>query len=146
LRTALHAYKDIFPREAPPPTVEQLTELWARSLQSDANRAFVWDEDGAVTGAVLSGPDPDDDAVGHLSRLYVEPSSWGRGIGRALYDACIAHLDASGYIAVTLWVLERNHRVREWYERLGWELMSKRRTIYAPAGIDDVHYRLRLTP
>jgi ribosomal protein S18 acetylase RimI-like enzyme len=44
----------------------------------------------------------------------------------------------------TLWVLEANSYARKWYERLGWKLSGKRKTTYAPAGIDDVQYRLAL--
>lgn len=42
-------------------------------------------------------------------------------------------------------MLERNQRVRSWYERLGWEPTGERKPVYAPGGIDDVGYRRRLS-
>lgn len=144
LRTALYAYKDIFPSEAPPPVAAELARLWFKRLNDARHRGFVAELDGVIVGVALAGPDPDDEAVGHLSRLYVEPARWGRGIGRVLYDACIAQLEDQRFAEATLWVLERNERVRVWYERLGWTPTGERKAVYAPAGIDDVGYRLLL--
>lgn len=92
----------------------------------------------------MAGPDPDRPELGHLSRLYVAPSHWGRGIGRLLYERAIDHIRDAGYRDITLWVLEANDRARRWYERLGWWMTSARKPVYAPAGIDDVGYRIGL--
>lgn len=75
--------------------------------------------------------------------LYVDPEQWGHGIGTALYAAAMADLAARSTEA-TLWVLEHNVRARGWYERLGWRLTPPRETTYAPAGVDDVQYRIAL--
>lgn len=147
LRTALYAYADIFPAQAPPPTLAELAEQWSSWLSpaGPPNRAaLVADVDATMVGVVMGGPDPADETLGHLSRLYVEPAQWGRGIGRALHDACLAHLVHHGCARATLWVLERNQRVRSWYERMGWEPTGERKPVYAPGGIDDVGYRLVL--
>ena len=93
---------------------------------------------------VMAGPDPDDPTIGHLARLYVAPERWAEGIGRQLYAAAVASLVDAGFPAATLWVLERNTRARTWYERLGWRLTGDRKPTYAPAGIDDVGYRIDL--
>lgn len=89
LRTALHAYADIFPPDAPKPAAEELTRMWADGLGRNDHRGFVAEKAGALVGVVLAGPDPADTDIGHLSRLYVDPSLWGRGIGRMLYERCI---------------------------------------------------------
>jgi len=52
----------------------------------------------------------------------------------------------AGFPAATLWVLEANAKARSWYERLGWRLSGTRKPMYAPAGIDDVGYRIDLRP
>jgi ribosomal protein S18 acetylase RimI-like enzyme len=142
--TALHAYASIFPKEAPPPTVEEMTRTWSTWLTDDAFRVLVAEDSGRLTGVVLGGPDTSEPEFGHLSRLYVDPLRWGEGIGRALYDGCLEHLIGNGYATVTLWVLESNARARAWYERLGWEPTGERKTVFADAGIDDVRYRLQL--
>ena len=46
----------------------------------------------------------------------------------------------------TLWVLEGNARARSWYKRMGWRLIPKRKTTFAPAGIDDVRSRWCSSP
>ena len=107
-------------------------------------RAHVAVAGGRVLGVVLSGPDPEEPGAGHLARLYVDPACWGRGIGTQLYGAALRDLTDREFREATLWVLEANRRARSWYERLGWRLGDKRKTTYAPAGIDDVQYRLAL--
>jgi ribosomal protein S18 acetylase RimI-like enzyme len=121
-----------------------LSRLWSERLQDSRHRGFVADSDERIVGVGLAGPDPNDDSVGHLSRLYVEPSQWGRGTGRALYDACMSRLEEQGFTSATLWVLERNERVRDWYARLGWKPTGERKAVFAPAGIDDIGYALTL--
>ena len=144
LETALHAYAGIFPPEAPVPTRDELTATWTDALRRLA--VFVADADGERAGVACSGPDPIDDAAGHLSRLYVRPQFWGRGIGRALHDVCLGHLREQGFELATLWVLDRNTRAREWYERLGWRITGGYKPVYTPAGICDLRYRLLLRP
>ena len=144
---ALHAFADIFPSDAPPPSFEEDLARWRYWLGPDfrqGRRAYVARTSvGEVVGVVLAGPDPDERTVGHLARLYVDPEHWGQGVGTQLYTVAVADL-ASRFAEATLWVLEANRRARAWYERLGWRLTPKRKATYAPAGIDDVQYRIAL--
>jgi ribosomal protein S18 acetylase RimI-like enzyme len=148
---AIAGYRDIFPVEAPPPSYEEVLAQWEHWLGpgwESGHRAFVADAASEAgtgpLGVVVAGPDPTDDELGHLTRLYVEPSVWGRGIGTQLYGAAIDYMAEIGFPAATLWVLETNARARSWYERLGWRATGERKTVYAPASIDDVGYRLEL--
>jgi len=146
---AIAGYAHIFPKEAAPPTLDELLALWQHALGTDpvlGRRAFVAEDDDAVVGVVLAGPDPTEPTCGHVARLYVRPDRWGTGTGTALYRSAIAHLRATGHLEATLWVLEHNLRARTWYERLGWQLTGERKTVYAPAQIDDVRYRIDLEP
>ena len=149
--SAFTGYGHIFPPEAPPPSYEEDLEKWRHWLGPDwdaGRRAYAAYHAEVPVGVVLAGPDPDaqDPSLGHLARLYVQPSWWGQGIGRLLHDAALDDLRARpGLSAATLWVLERNRRARDWYERLGWALTGKRKPVYGPAGIDDVQYRLALS-
>jgi ribosomal protein S18 acetylase RimI-like enzyme len=147
LESAIAAYGHIFPPDAAPPTYDEVLSQWTHWLGADwelRRRAFVADDGDMIIGVVLAGPDPLDPLRGHLARLYVTPRRWGVGIGGALYGAAIEHLQDAGYAEATLWVLERNDRARSWYERLGWQSTGERKTVYAPAAIDDVRYRLAL--
>ena len=147
LRAAIAGYGHIFPPEAPPPTVDELTAMWEHWLGEDwdrGRRAFVARRAGDSIGVVLTGPDPAQPELGHLARLYVDPDHWGRGVGRGLYAAALDQLHRDGFPAATLWTLEANERARSWYERLGWRVTGARKPVYEPAGIEDLQYRLEL--
>ena len=115
---AIAGYRDIFPEEAEPPTLEELLAQWHLWLDPDPPRgrtAFVAEHDTIVMGVVLAGPDPGEPNCGHFARLYVRPDRWGTGIGTALYSQAMAHLREVGFSDATLWVLEHNLRARNWY-------------------------------
>ncbi|HUW16385.1 MAG TPA: GNAT family N-acetyltransferase, partial [Actinomycetes bacterium] len=52
--------------------------------------------------------------------LYVDPSRWGGGAGRALVAAAEARLRVLGHAEAALWVLEANQLGRSFYETVGW--------------------------
>jgi ribosomal protein S18 acetylase RimI-like enzyme len=147
-RAAAHTgFAHIFPPEAEPPTYEEDLARWEYWLGPDweqGRRAYVAIACRRVVGVVLAGPDPEEPALGHLARLYVEPAHWGHGLGTQLYNAAMGDLADRGFRDATLWVLEGNTRARRWYERLGWAPTGKRKTTYAPAGIEDLQYRVAL--
>src|SRR4051794_2508662 len=66
-------------------------------------------------------PDSDPALVALLDRLYTEPSSWRRGLGRALIDAAMDELRGRRFQEVTLWTAEWNTS-RGFYEATGWSL------------------------
>ena len=145
-RTALHAYAHIFPPEAQTPTLESLVDDWQHRLQrADPRHACaVAEHDTNAVGVIVAGTDPRDPSRGHLSRLYVDPPLWGRGIGTRLYERALEHLRAQGFSAASLWVLEANAHARRWYEQRGWTPTEDRVVTYATAGIEDIGYELML--
>jgi ribosomal protein S18 acetylase RimI-like enzyme len=66
------------------------------------------------------GADPDDPARGHVFSLYVDPSSAGAGVGRALLAHGVQELEARGFTAATLWVFAANERALRFYRASGW--------------------------
>ena len=142
--SALAGFAHIFPPEAPKPTLEGLTEQWAGVLADRSQRVIVTTAHDVPIGVVVAGPDPVDPGVGHVARLYVAPSRWGRGTGSSLLDGGVGELRRQGFAEATLWVLERNERARSWYERRGWRPTGERKPVWAPGGIDDVGYRIDL--
>jgi len=143
-RSALAAYRHIFPPEAPTPTFDRLLSLWESWLGSGALTGFVAEVAGDSVGVVLAGADPSEVTVGHMARMYVAPERWRQGIGRLLYAVAIDHLGGAGYTEATLWVLENNDRARSWYERLGWVATGERKSVFQPAAIDELRYRREL--
>jgi ribosomal protein S18 acetylase RimI-like enzyme len=148
-RVALVAYASIFPPEAPPPDPDQMELDWHRRLSGEFAPhpvGYAAELSGQLAGVIIASGDPDMPTFGHITRLYVEPRLWGRGVGRSLYDRAAAHLQDVGYAQASLWVLERNTHARCWYERLGWSCTGERKPVYEPAGIDDVRYTLPMPP
>jgi len=143
-RTALFAYASIFPPEAPQPDLDQMTLDWQRRLNgihAPNTRGFAAEVDGNLpAGVIVACGDPDDRDFGHITRLYVDPRQWGQGMGRSLYDRAISHLTQTGYTQASLWVLERNERARNWYERLGWTCTGQRKSVPESAGVEDLRY------
>jgi GNAT superfamily N-acetyltransferase len=107
-------------------SVPRRREVWSRILaEADLPRtgAFVLQEGLVVIGFIHIAPTRDDDlpaSTGEVTALYVEPSSWGLGGGRQLLDTAKACLNAAGFAAAALWVLETNRAARRFYERQGW--------------------------
>jgi len=79
--------------------------------------------DGTLAGFADVGESRDDDAesgkVGEVRAIYLAPDSWGKGLGRELMTAALAHLASLGYDEVTLWVLDTNARARRFHEAAG---------------------------
>lgn len=96
-------------------TPEQRMELWTSYLERGESPLLIANEGGTVRGFIAFGLSRDDDRRGELEiyQLYVDPSSWGHGIGSSL----MAEVPADA--TVSLWVSERNGRARGFYDRHG---------------------------
>ena len=118
LHTALTAYAEIFPPEAPAPTLAEFVARWRHRLTREPVAGAVFAVGDPIVGLVMADPapelDPDPEAHGHLRALYVDPDHWGEGLGRRLHDAAVAHLWAyePPLPALSLWVMEKNTRAR----------------------------------
>jgi GNAT superfamily N-acetyltransferase len=147
-RAAMLGYEGIFPPEAPPmPPPEEVAQEWRRAILSlrAGGVVFVaclWDPDRTIVGTVAAVPDPDESSRGHLRALYVDPGSWGRGVGRALHDAALTHFQTIGFRVAILWVLEGNVRARAMWERWGWQPGPTRSTDYP--GVNEICYLINL--
>ena len=85
--------------------------------------------------------DSDPARVALLDRLYTEPASWRRGLGRALLEAAMEQLRERGFREVTLWTAEWNTS-RGFYEALGWSQDgATREKTFAGATFTEVRYR-----
>ncbi len=101
-----------------------------------------------LVGFVASGPGRDgardSEPVREIYAIYVSPSAWGGGVGRALLERALTAGPTD--IPVTLWVLSANIRAREFYEKQGFRVDGAVKTI-AMAGREllEVRYRLQRT-
>ena len=113
--------------------------------KADPGRAvYVATESDEVVGfvSVRSG----DGEVGEVGALYVHPSRWSVGIGRALLAFALETLSKAGCREAVLWTEERNERPRRIYETAGWRLDGARRVRdFLGCRIRELRYRIALT-
>ena len=116
----------------------RIADLGQRSL-------LVAELDGRVEGYVLAGPARDHDVpdvAGEVYAIYVDPSAWRHGLGRALLDAASDELCAGGFDPLVLWVLTANSTSRRFYEACGWRPDGSSRAIdFDGTNVDETRYR-----
>ena len=131
-------------------SVEQRLRGWTETFDRMGAQAaiLVLDDDGVVAGFVHVCPSRDADApdgVGEITSIYLRPSYWGRGGGRALIAGARDALAERGFEDAILWVLETNERARRFYESDGWRLDgSEKREAIGGVQIKEVRYRRSL--
>jgi ribosomal protein S18 acetylase RimI-like enzyme len=76
-----------------------------------------------------------------LYALYVRPSWWSTGTGRALMEKVLARSAAAGYRSITLWVLRDNQRARRFYDRAGFAPDGATNVLTGLGGVPEVRYR-----
>ena len=77
-----------------------------------------------MAGFAHAGPNPEDEGVAELLRLYVRPERWGEGIGGRLLAAVEEEL--TDYDRLTLSVLAENGVGIGFYEKRGFEREGER--------------------
>jgi ribosomal protein S18 acetylase RimI-like enzyme len=97
----------------------------------ERGRLLIAVEGEAVVGAIVfyppgAGRQMARAGEAELSRLAVAAPSRGRGIGRALAEACLAAARAAGADAVVLWSRPHQHLAHRLYESLGFRRAPER--------------------
>ena len=97
----------------------------------DTPTTIVAEEHGLILGFATTSPsrDPDRPASGELCALYVDPSCWGTGVGRALIAEARARLSDRHFPDAVLWVLQGNERAARFYRGDGWIADGTRREV-----------------
>ncbi len=107
-------------------SIEERSQMWKEALERGFRPRFsllvAEDESGKVVGFVNVGPADGEleSETGEVFALNVEPDVWGTGYGKALLEAGVRDLAASGFATAVLWVHPGNGRARRFYERPGW--------------------------
>jgi GNAT superfamily N-acetyltransferase len=138
-------YRHVFP----PEQLDLLALDWSRwerriERPTAGWATYVVEGRGRTLGFASIGPSRDEQGVGELYAIYVDPDEWSRGAGRALIARAEERL-AEEYAEATLWVLEDNPRARRFYEAAGWRRDGARQSIER-LGVSppEVRYRKRL--
>jgi GNAT superfamily N-acetyltransferase len=114
------AYRHVFPA-ADLDALPVDPERWRSrlSVPPPGWTTVVCEDEGRVVGFASTGPSRDEDELGEVYAIYVDPDAWSTGAGRALMKSAEETL-AHDYPTALLWVLEDNPRGRNFYERAGW--------------------------
>jgi GNAT superfamily N-acetyltransferase len=139
------AYGSVLPEAAF--DVEARQRFWREALGREwpASAVFVAEVEGAVIGFAGVGASREEEDVGELFTIYVEPDHWGTGAGRALIERAEKSLAGSGFGEAMLWVLEGNERAERFYRAAGWTHDSGRKVEeFQGAELSEVRYRKQL--
>jgi ribosomal protein S18 acetylase RimI-like enzyme len=132
----VRAYADLLS----PSDVDYLDELRDVAARAAAVPVFVAvDGEGRVLGGVAYVPGPgtpmsegEHDGEAGFRMLAVDPAAAGRGIGRALTEACIARARAEDRTGMTLYTLPTMTVAHRLYESLGFRRDPERDWEYLP--------------
>jgi GNAT superfamily N-acetyltransferase len=133
---------------------DERTTMWLHRLDKGIelpDRVLVIEHpaDGRVVGFCFVGLCQDADlaiaGIGQVSAVYVEPGSWGEGLGRVLFGSGVDHLRDSGFSEAVLWVLDTNDQARRFYEIAGWEADGAAKVDESWGfPVNEVRYRITL--
>ena len=147
------AYAGLLPDEAVAGfDIEARQRLWREWLaQTPTTRfggplseLFVAELDGEVVGFANVGEARDEPGAGELYAIYVDPSCWGRGVGRALIERAEEALRAGGFREAILWVLEGNERAERFYGSVGWTEDGRKEDEFQGAEVVELRFRKSL--
>jgi ribosomal protein S18 acetylase RimI-like enzyme len=122
---------------------------WRMRLESSADAGdsiWVAEVAGAAIGFVSCGPPRDEhlpSRAAEIYAIYVDPTSWRSGAGRALLQTATTHLRSLGAEILVLWVLEENAVGRAFYEAMGWRPDGARQRLdFGGFMVPEVRYGL----
>ena len=131
--------------------VEARQRMWREVLDREprpGSAVFVAEEDGSVVGFASVGAWREDDdvvdGIGELFAIYLSPTRWGTGAGRALIERAEASMRESGFVEARLWVLEENERAERFYRAAGWEADGRKVDTFQGAEVAEIRYRKAL--
>lgn len=128
--TAIAAWREgfrgIVPEEVDPALAWRPERIAARlrGTNADGSEILAAEIGGEVRGLALIGSNQDRSGGadhGEIIALYVHPSRWRHGVGRALVEAALARLARWGFADAIVWTLADSPRNLAFYEALGFE-------------------------
>ena len=93
-----------------------------------------------IVGFATVGASASEDGAGEIYAIYVHPTSWGHGAGRALLERSEASLRQAGFERALLWVLDGNVRAERFYRAAGWEQDGEKEDVFQGASVIERLY------
>lgn len=150
---AEQTFTDTFGHLYPPEDLTSYVEAKYRArvigdeIADPATRYVLALRDGAIVGYCKMGAvDMEIDATDalELHRLYVDASTKGTGVAKALMDDALAWARGKGAKVVFLSVWENNARAQAFYKRYGFEHVSEHKFMVGRVADRDFIWRLAL--
>ncbi len=146
-RVHVQAWRETYTGLIPQEVLDNLSEderaaMWRGALsEGSATPLLVYEHEGEVIGFAATGPEREKHAryTGELYAIYLLREFHGYGYGKALFQEAVHLLEAVGYDAMRLWVLEDNP-ARGFYEHLGGELHERKTITMMGATLSEVAY------
>jgi GNAT superfamily N-acetyltransferase len=135
-------YTGVFPATAFDPAARR--QVWRSYFDEPwpGSAIFVAEQDGRIVGFANLGRCREEDGTGELFAIYVHPSQWDTGAGRALIRRGEDFLRETGHRQAVLWVLEGNERAERFYRFAGWSHDGGRKEEeFQGAVLTEVRYR-----
>jgi GNAT superfamily N-acetyltransferase len=102
---------------------EERRDVWQARFSGGESRPFfvlLAENGGRLAGFACVFPGRDPIWGTYLDNLHVAPEAIGKGIGRSLLSEVVRRVDwKCSPSGLYLWVVERNHRARRFYEKAG---------------------------
>ena len=129
--------------------LEARQRLWRDGLARvprPGSATFVAELDGEVVGFASVGRSREDEAEteGELYAIYLHPSRWDQGIGRALLERAEESMRAYGFERAILWVMEGNERGERFYRAAGWQHDGRKVDAFQGVEVAELRYRKAL--
>jgi len=144
------AYRDIIPDEFldnMQNQLEQRTESVRQTLQDPGDRCFYCAQiDENIVGRLIFGKDQEESNpdIGEIHAIYLLEEYWGKGYGTQMLDYALTELKNAGYREIHIWVLEKNHRARRFYEKHGFRLDEAKKDVEVGKVLTTIRYSLDL--
>jgi ribosomal protein S18 acetylase RimI-like enzyme len=130
VRTWQSAYEGIMPAQyLASLSIQERANSWRRVVSEQRDTVLLAATPYREVGFIYFGPSRDKDAKekAEIYAVYVLPEFWNQGIGRELLDEAERRIKDNHFIALTLWVLEKNTLARRFYEARGFRLDTSRK-------------------
>ena len=113
-----YAYKDIIPQSY----LDSIPSgRWADNINKNNRKNLIMLEKGSIIGTLsfCKSRWEQYNHYGEIVSIYFLPQYIGKGYGKSLLDKAVEELKFLGFQYILLWVLEDNHRARNFYEKYG---------------------------
>ena len=110
-------------------SIQKRANLWRRTISERHGTVLLALASHGEVGFISFGPsrDKDGNEKAEIYAIYILPKFWHQGIGGELLDEAERRIKDNHFIAVTLWVLEKNALARRFYEARGFRRDTSRK-------------------